>query len=85
MGLKLKDLIKIGAGVGDIFTGGAASKVADIVQKSIDNKKDPLNEKGLKTLAEVDDVQNQAIVVLDQRTTDQEKRLKALEKQLGLS
>jgi hypothetical protein len=85
MGLKLKDLIKIGVGVGDIFTGGAASKVADIVQKSIDDKKDPLNEKAVKTLAEVDDVQNQAIVVLDQRTTDQEKRLKALEKQLGLS
>lgn len=80
MDIKLKDLVKIGVSVGDVFTGGAASKIKDIVQKSVDDKKDPLNQKAVTALAEMDEVQNQAIILHDGKLAELEKRVAALEK-----
>ena len=70
MGIKLKDIfkaVKIGTGVGKVFLPGGVGKVLDVVNSSISNEKDPNNEVALKTLAEINDQQTEAILALHER------------------
>lgn len=70
MGVKLKDIfkaIKIGTSVGSMVAPGGVGKILDVVNKSIADKEDPNNETALKTLAEVNDEQTQAILALHER------------------
>ncbi|HEX9963107.1 MAG TPA: hypothetical protein VGB00_19390 [Pyrinomonadaceae bacterium] len=75
MGIKFKDLkkiIKTGAAVGSIITGGKTKSVLDMVNETIDNPQDENNVQAFKDLAETDGA---IIEVLKEH----EKRLKALE------
>lgn len=82
MGFKIKDILKavrIGTSVGKVILPGGVGKVLDVVNESIDNKKDPSNEEALRVLAEVNDEQTQAILALHERQLDMQKRLDKLE------
>lgn len=70
-----KKLLKIGTGVGSIVAPGGASKILDIVNKSIDDKNDPGNSKADAALAqEVKDL-TEAVLVLHARLEKAEKKL----------
>lgn len=79
---KIKDIlkvVKVGAGVGSALAPGAVGKVLSEVTKSIDDPNDRNNAEGLKTVAQVDDEQNEAILALHKRLIDQNERIKKLE------
>lgn len=72
--LKLRDLLKIGTGVGKVFLPGAAGSVLDAVNKNISDTSDPANEAALRKLAETNDEQTAAILALHARLEKLESR-----------
>ena len=81
-GIKLKDIlkvVKIGAGVGSAIAPGAVGSVLSKVTESIDDPEDKHNEEGLKTVAQMDDEQNQAILALHERVKKLEDLVRKLQ------
>lgn len=74
MGIKIKDIIKMGTGIGKVFLPGAAGSVLDAVNKSISDTSDPANVNALRELARVNDEQSAAILVLHERITKLEAK-----------
>lgn len=64
---KLKQALKIGAGIGSILAGGRVGSILDVVNKTINNDDDPKNVEALRDLAKVNDAQTAAIIELDER------------------
>ena len=77
MGIKLKDIfkiVKVGTAISKPFVPGAVGSVLDEVTKSIEDKGDPQNEGALKTMAEVNDQQTEAILALHERVRKLEQK-----------
>ena len=71
----LKDLLKIGLGVGSMFAPGAAKPILDLVNKSIGDDSDPANVAALRTLAQANEDEDAAIRVLHERLSRCEAKL----------
>lgn len=85
---KFKDIFKIGAAVAKPFVPGAAGSVLDAVTKGLDTQGNPASGKTVEVIKQIaadNDEQTRAILALHERNEDQERRIKALEKRLGIS
>lgn len=64
---RFKEILAIGSAVAKPFVPGGVNSILDAVNKGIADKGDPNNEAVLKTLAEVNDQQTEAILRLHER------------------
>lgn len=71
---RFKEILAIGSAVAKPFVPGGVNSVLDAVNKGIADKSDPKNESVLKTLAEVNDQQSEAILRLHERLKKLEGR-----------
>lgn len=75
-GIKWKDLLKIGTGVGKVVLPKPAGSILDAVNNSINDESDPANSQGLRELARVNDEQTEAILALHERLKRLEDKVK---------
>lgn len=82
---KFKDILAISSTFAKPFVPGSVGKVLDVVNGQLEKGgSSPASAEAIKQLGADNDDQTEAIIALHQRNEDQERRLKAIEKQLGL-